>query len=272
MKKQVCASLFAVGALLLASCGSEHAGKEKSEAGAAPSLRLESYSYDCLGEFESPDSASSDAARYVRFKGGGVLPVADGQEGVSALRDTLLKLADVSFNDQDEPVPGVIEGVRLTENAPAGTEAGSEVLGNVTVALVNPQVAVFEVDNYRYQNGAAHGNTSVSYVNYSVSDGKVLTLNDVTEASKRSALQAKIVSRLKSEQVPLLVKDSEVEVSPDFQLTNEGICFSYDPYEIAPYSAGVVNVEIPVQDLVEAGIITPTGYRLITGNTLPVSK
>lgn len=265
MKKHIYSALFAIGVVLLASCGgnSKKEGKANADACAQPSLRLESYSYDCVGEFEDADSTATDASRYVRFKGTGVLPMADGEAGVSALRDSLLKLADVRFNEADEPVPVPVEGVKLTEKSVEESEAGSEVLSDLSVALVNPQVAVFEQTSYKYQAGAAHGNTSKSYVNYSVTDGKILGLADIFAPAKNAELQKMIVAKLKAENVPLLVKDNEIEVSPQFEITNCGVSFSYDPYLIAPYSSGVVRADFTSAELQKAGVLTPAAAKIL---------
>jgi len=42
---------------------------------------------------------------------------------------------------------------------------------------------------------------------------------------------------------------SEIKPNDNFYLEREGIIFVYNPYEIAPYSAGIIEVFIPFQDI-----------------------
>ena len=48
-------------------------------------------------------------------------------------------------------------------------------------------------------------------------------------------------------------------------MPSPGITFSYDPYDIAPYSEGVVSVPVSIGDLVSAELLSPEGEYLLTG-------
>lgn len=267
-----------MGAMMMASCGNgadnktdetATAASTESTQGVQPMLRLESYTYDMIGELANPDSLNAPGSKYVHIQGEGVIPAESGDAGVTALRDSLLRLAGLSFNEEGRPVPQLADSVTLTDLPVNGTEALNESESSISAMLVSPRVAVFEYSAYGYLCPAAHGNTTRTFVNYSVADGKILTLSDIVKAGNDATLKKMIYDKLVSENVPLLVKQNEIEIPTAFEVTGSGISFSYDPYAVAPYSEGVVSVPFTVYDLEEAGLLTPGGYQLLTGSPQP---
>jgi hypothetical protein len=56
--------------------------------------------------------------------------------------------------------------------------------------------------------------------------------------------------------------DNSVEVPANFFLGPEGVGFHWDPYEIAPYAVGPVEVVVPYNQL--QGLLTPKGISLLS--------
>lgn len=77
-----------------------------------------------------------------------------------------------------------------------------------------------------------------------------------------------IRDQVTSDGVTLVDGMEAVGISPQFAITSDGLKFSYDPYEIAPYSEGVVSVKIPVENLIDAGILNENGRSLLMANPL----
>lgn len=56
---------------------------------------------------------------------------------------------------------------------------------------------------------------------------------------------------------------SQVELPEQFGLTSKGIIFSYDPYMIAPYSEGTIQVELSAGELTD--ILSAHGQYILLG-------
>jgi hypothetical protein len=112
--------------------------------------------------------------------------------------------------------------------------------------------------------GSTHPETVYSAVNYDLVTGKALTLGDIlTDSASPDQLMEYSLSILKSREKELyLYEDYPDTVKSHFAsgaiqhcwfFTDEGLSFYFTPYEIAPYSVGVVNVTIPYDQL--AGLL-----------------
>ncbi len=130
--------------------------------------------------------------------------------------------------------------------------------------------------------GAAHAAISGESVTYDLLTGNVLSLSDimlnsvtgdtlcklVTEALNARAADEKLSLFTTFDQTLKQLFRTELSDYEDWYFTAEGLSFYFDPYEIAPYSAGVINVVIPYSDL--TGLLIdayfPAEEDLITGN------
>ena len=99
---------------------------------------------------------------------------------------------------------------------------------------------------YQYMGGA-HGMFTTNYVVIDVKNGKKIKLNDIFDKTAITILEKKIIKKAYNYtgfENPTSLKDAgylvnKIEVTDNFSLTAEGITFVYQPYEIAPYSAGM---------------------------------
>ena len=131
-------------------------------------------------------------------------------------------------------------------------------------------------------SGAMHGSLSCVSANYDLATGDVLTLGSIMhENATKDAFITLIIEKL-TESADTLGLFSGYEdgvrsrlggdenLYEDFYFTDSGLSFFFAPYEIAPYSAGVITVEIPYQDL--PGLIYdgyfPAERELVQGNML----
>ena len=110
-------------------------------------------------------------------------------------------------------------------------------------------------------SGGMHGNKSCIAANYDMMTGDVLTLGSIMhmDATKEDFIQ-RILDKLDMiAEERYLYEDYEVGVRSrlegdenlyeDFFFTTTGLNFFFSPYEIAPYSSGVITVEIPYDEL-----------------------
>jgi hypothetical protein len=108
---------------------------------------------------------------------------------------------------------------------------------------------------YNY-SGGAHGYHGTSLQVYDLKNKKVLKLGDVLKGNYQktlSAVLAKAVRRhfgLKPNQ-PLteVLFENKIEATENFAVTRKGIVFQYNPYEIAAYAMGEIQLFIPFEEL-----------------------
>lgn len=140
-----------------------------------------------------------------------------------------------------------------------------EINKNISVQLNTDKIISFQFTEYSF-TGGAHGSYFIGYYNLNRSNGKELNANDIILSSKNSEL-LKISESIfrKNKEIP---EGSSLEDSgywfenntfylPDnFLITNEGLLFVYNPYEIASWAEGVIEIEIPyslIKDMIIDG-------------------
>lgn len=114
--------------------------------------------------------------------------------------------------------------------------------------------------NSVYMSGAAHPYSYTTVLNYDLKENQEIKLVDlfVPDTDYAAALSYMIVPKLKEKLYEDELTDDEwIEegASPDpqnfqqFNLTEEGIIFHFDPYVVAAYAAGPQEVEIGYNEL-----------------------
>ena len=251
---------------LLAACGGKKGNEEVGTSGKI--LKFESYTYDMVARCTDDSAEYAPGWNLVRFSGEGVLPSDIGDNDIRILRDSLMKLSHIVYEDEYSPAPNLPEGMVVTELNPDTTQACGYVYNTMSATMVNPRVVVFENTRDTYPCRAAHGMSSVSYVNYNVDKGRIVRLDYLFNNGYKAKLLKLIRDQVTSDGVTLVDGMEAVGISPQFAITSDGLKFSYDPYEIAPYSEGVVSVKIPVENLIDAGILNENGRSLLMANPL----
>lgn len=112
--------------------------------------------------------------------------------------------------------------------------------------------------NYVY-TGGAHGMYFDNCVNYSLKEGKFVYLNDIFPGIDSAAGKSKydeILDRLLTAKAKKQITDNggallvdTVSVTSDFAFTKDGIVLRYQPYEIAPWSEGVVEIPLTYAEI-----------------------
>ncbi len=246
---------------VLASCGSGSKTNGDSE---LPRVELQSFQYDVVAEIAEGDTLPQPGSRYTRVTGEGVMPLSIGDRDLSQLRDSLEKLSAVTFITADKVEPRVDpEMVISTTLKPDEVNACGSSYNSLTVSLVSPRLLVWKDYASAYVCGAAHGVYRTSFVNYRVSDGKILSLSDIMRPGYEEELAEMIRTRLKEDKVDLLVPVDQVPVTDVFEITSNGIRFVYRLYEIAPYSEGEISVNFDAFELED--VLAPGMLSFICG-------
>ena len=114
------------------------------------------------------------------------------------------------------------------------------------ISYANKQMVSFRCESYSY-TGGAHGmpDTKVG----TIKNGKLLQLADLPDLSKiqtlwQQALQAHCQFAEIKKYSDFI--GSEPQLTENFYLDDKGIHFIYQPYEIAPFAAGTIEIFIAV--------------------------
>ena len=126
-----------------------------------------------------------------------------------------------------------------------------------TYVLINgSKLIVTECEIEEYQGGA-HGTYGSYFANYDVKTGRLLTLDDVftdTVVVRESVTKYFMEQYELERDVPLseqgfFVEKHHLPVTSNFALLPEGVLFTYNIYEIAPYAFGKCEVTVPYSAL-----------------------
>jgi hypothetical protein len=107
--------------------------------------------------------------------------------------------------------------------------------------------------NWMIYEGGAHPNSGKYCFVLDKNTGnkvcyKCLIKGNETEFLNIAEAEFKTQSGIKADekiQDPYWFKDGKFHLSDNYRFTTEGIVFYYDPYEIAPYSFGIIELKLP---------------------------
>ena len=117
---------------------------------------------------------------------------------------------------------------------------------NADIIFNDDYFATLAFSNYMYMGGA-HGMFGETYLVIDTKNAKQLTLNDLFDKKSLIVLEQKIIKKAykyTGVEDAVSLQDAgylvdKINATDNFSLTAEGIKFVYQPYEIAPYAAGM---------------------------------
>ncbi|HMQ60503.1 MAG TPA: DUF3298 and DUF4163 domain-containing protein [Flavilitoribacter sp.] len=254
--------LFAALAGALTACG-----PSADKQGADPAIRFDKSS----AEWHSPGCAA-DSSKCLNMSVS--YPVAQGEpaEVVQLINDTIQFRVRNSMDvfavepgttppSMDTIAVGLIKEYedQLRESPdyslPWEVAVSGEVLSNTE------KWASVSIGTYSYMGGA-HPNSFVSLLNFDLSSGKTLSLEDITADMNK----LKALVQVKFREVRNLMDGQNFDetdffwgqgftLPENFALGNEGLYFFYNPYEVASYASGPTEFTIPYDHL--GGILKP---------------
>lgn len=136
-----------------------------------------------------------------------------------------------------------------------------ELWGNYQISRPSDNAVsiTFELWNYTSQD---QGNLDVLTLNYNLLNGQRLNLVDMFDNPElalhlMSAWSRKnLVPRLGAAGRAQMLNDGTEPLLENYSsltLTKDGICINFQPWQVAPWNAGVQKVEMPLAELMEAG-------------------
>ena len=124
-------------------------------------------------------------------------------------------------------------------------------------------IYAYGIERYVYMGGA-HGLETRNYYNFNLKTGKVITEKDLYKPNFQTALAQLIKARIVEESKefkdqknadPITNLDEtdfwtdSIKPNGNFYITDEGINYVFNPYEIAPYYMGQTEVTLPFERL-----------------------
>lgn len=116
--------------------------------------------------------------------------------------------------------------------------------------FVNDRILSYGIYNYIY-SGGAHGYGKTTHLIFDLKTGKKLSEEDIFEGDYENFITKIIWEKLAAEyELPLDVYCAE-EVKPNhnFSVTEKGVCYCFNSYEIAAYSYGNFYIFISYEEL-----------------------
>lgn len=99
--------------------------------------------------------------------------------------------------------------------------------------------------------GGAHGSFDVKYMNFSAADGHLIKLSEVYDGDPCTAMMKKLLKDYGCQTKEELMDKTDILMTGDlyptenFLIVGDSLLFRFNAYEIAPYSAGAVEVMVP---------------------------
>lgn len=124
----------------------------------------------------------------------------------------------------------------------------------VSIRYNEHSMIIFESKSYDYEGGA-HGNFGSAMYCFDVANKKQLKLSDITTADS-TQLQTLLEKHFRiqsgltnGQKLTEILFENQLLPNDNFYFSNQGLGFIYNPYEVAAYAYGQINVFIPFSDL-----------------------
>lgn len=221
---------------------------------------------------QEPDSIPFKTKEFEKKKGENVLeieyPVTGNPELLKSIRTWMNEmLSDTYKGNLDDADAFFRHYSSLLGTDPEMEEYGGFTINKLDVEYLSDLVVTYEHDSYEYEGGA-HGMGGSYGTTFLCSDG---TIFDKDCFTSYKPMQQLFIDGLKryfkvktdKELLDCLISiDNVNKIAPPGRrpwVDEDGVVFSYSPYEIAPYSAGAPNFTIPYSKI--APYLTDKGKR-----------
>lgn len=261
----LCLGLASIGALAITSCSKQNEEAKKT-------IEFEQFNGSELFKLDNTAKVfQTDNDILYQDSANLLLPVSIENHDITALRDSIMKAAFDTVAAPEEAMKKLFKAAvddlgysyeAAPDTLPRNDIDGSTIV-NGDVFCMSTSRITFRVTNYTYFPGAAHGMTITRFVNYSICDNKVISLNDIFTAEGIAKLPAAINTKAK-QLAPVIGPTDEITAVPTngnyYINLDDAITFVYQPYEIASYAQGLIQIPFYAYQL--SDYMTPYGLKL----------
>lgn len=130
-----------------------------------------------------------------------------------------------------------------------------------TVSLLTPDVLVIDIFSYGYVDRSAHGMQTRRFLNYSIKEHTLLTADKMFKPESADSIST-LIAATAAKKYPegTLFSDAKFPLT-NFKITEQEIVFIYQPYDVGPYAAGII--EIPISQHTLQPYMTPTAISTL---------
>ncbi|HLP04642.1 MAG TPA: RsiV family protein [Paludibacter sp.] len=180
-----------------------------------------------------------------------------GQNYVKYPNDSLIQhfVKDIcaDYTENNKPLVNLLDSGSMYSFNNEHTLSGFSLLSD-------KNIYVYGIERYVYMGGA-HGLETRNYFNFNLKTGALITEKDLFKDGYMAALSELIKQRIveeskdSAEKEPILdLEDTDywtdsIKPNGNFYITDEGINYVFNPYQIAPYSLGETEVTLPFDRL-----------------------
>ncbi len=255
---------------MLGACGSGNNDIARGLKGSQP-IELVQYADTAIMELPSM-TKEMGVPSYATVITSAVFPVSWADHNLRPLQDSILSLAyGQKGGTIAEAIKYYITHPAIAEDETDGLKEATELKPDsamseqstvISVKSMSSTLLSFAIFQSNYMYGAAHGMYATQYVNYYVPAAEVLTPDNVFDPGERTNIINTIRDSAREQFASddTMVDADNIESYENFYVTDQGITFVYAPYEIAPYAAGEIAVEVAPYHLYD--YLTPLGKAL----------
>jgi hypothetical protein len=140
------------------------------------------------------------------------------------------------------------------------SSAGIWYLDTSVEVIMNTQRVVCLAMTDNQYTGGAHGNSGTAYISFDARTGRPLGIDDLIFESAETAFLQLVEDRFRKirglssgqslEDAGFWFREGSFHLARQFGVNPEGIVFTYNNYEVAPYAMGPTTVQVLKEDLV----------------------
>ncbi len=112
-------------------------------------------------------------------------------------------------------------------------------------------ILIIEIETYVYAGGA-HGLSNMQYIHFDMASGETFGLEEIFGPGSNQKIAELLLEKseeMKQAKESMLFDDAKAEINENFYFDDKNFYFVYNPYEIGPYAAGYITVELPIESV-----------------------
>lgn len=239
--------LFILLVITLVGCSSEKDDLFETKSYSCEIVNKElNLQFEFTGEIELPTTKMGDSHKLLQES---IISALFGSEFADYSTKKVLQVyADSSFVEYEKVYEEIYDHAECTIDNAQICNFETHVKG--WVLYCDSNILSYQRELYTYAGGAHGMNTKTNYV-FDIKTGKRLTEEDIFGQGferkigklldeKANTLRSKNILPTEDE----FYNDWYIEPNGNFALTDSSIIYTFNPYEIAPYCFGIIDIEI----------------------------
>ncbi|SFC94048.1 DUF3298 and DUF4163 domain-containing protein [Algibacter pectinivorans] len=183
------------------------------------------------------------------------IPQASGNETIanqinSEINKAIISALHLGYPDEitstsiEESIASFTEEFKAFKNDFPETGEQWEAQIDGEVIYQSPELTTIAITSY-INTGGAHGNLSISFLNFNSETGQPLKNNDLFTNMEGFKTLSKSYFTTATIDKSLLLDIESFKLPQNIGYSEDGIILLYNTYEIAPYSSGIIEFAVP---------------------------